>query len=117
MINTDAEKKFGFPKGADNRGSRELTLKYAVTSNEEAKNIIIEVLKKNSDGTEQWIGMNANQGEPAAKFAVPATVNWCKERVSIKGEYELFADWASNNPNIQWWMSVNGGGVVIADGE
>ena len=117
MINTDAEKKYGFPKGADDRGSRELTLEYAVTSNETAKDIIIEVLKTNSDGTQQWIGMNANQGEPAAKFAVPATVNWCKERVSIKSKYESFTEWATKNPNIKWWMSVDGGGVVIADGE
>jgi len=97
MINTGAETKYP-GQGKDNLGTKEVTLNYAVTSAEDAKNIIIEVEKNG-----QWIEMKAKQNEPAAKFAVPTTVTWCSERTSIKAEYPLFVPWASKNSDIVWW--------------
>jgi len=97
MINTGAETKYP-GKGKDNLGTKEVTLNYAVTSEEAAKGIIIEVEKNG-----QWIEMKAERGEPAAKFAVPATVDWCSERTSIKEKNEKFVDWATRNASIKWW--------------
>ena len=103
MINTGAEAMFGSSKGADNRGSKELILKYAVRNAEEAKNITIEVEKASG----VWVGMNAETGEPAAKFAIPApnpdAENWCKERTPIQTKYTKFTDWVTGQ-NIKWWL-------------
>ena len=109
MINTGAEAMFGNGKGRDNMGSRRITLDWAVEDKEDANNITIEVLKTLSDGTSEWIEMTAHQGEPAAKFAIPAPdpdeENWCSERQSIKDTFETFAEWAQsgNALDFKWW--------------
>lgn len=103
MINTGAEAMYGFPRGADNRGTREVTLYYSVNSNEAAKGIKIEVQKTTAAGL-TWVEMKAEQGEPAAKFAVPATYEWLPERSSIKDEKETFVQWCQNhNTQLKWW--------------
>ena len=75
-----------------------IELNFSVTTPADAKKIKIQVLK----GT-VWTDIEADQGQPAAKIAVPATTDWCEERVSIKSAYPSFAEWATRNPNIQWW--------------
>lgn len=46
--------------------------------------------------------LHANQGEPAAKFAIPAQVAWADERQSIKDKYSKFGQWI-NDPTVKWW--------------
>ena len=105
MINTrgtEADQPQGVrSKSLDNLTEPDfITLNFNVNSPAEAKNIKIQVKKGNS-----WADIEADQGQPAAKFAVPVTVDWCKERVSIKHEYEKFCEWATRTPNLQWWVS------------
>ena len=106
MINTGAERMFGSSKGADNKGSKELTLKYAVADAAAAKNITIQVQKGDI-----WVEMTAPNGEPAAKFAIPApnpdAENWCKERTPIQTQYTKFTDWVQGQSNIKWWLGTS----------
>jgi hypothetical protein len=66
------------------------------------KAVKLEVWKK-YEGTEQWVLMDAEQGKPAAKFAVPTNVLWMNERVSIKTKYGKFCEWATTAPEVKWW--------------
>jgi hypothetical protein len=108
MINTGAEAMFGSSKGADGRGSKELTLKYPIRNAEQAKNITIQVQKALPNGQKQWMEMTAPTGEPAAKFAIPApnpdSENWCNERTPIQTKYTKFTDWVQGQSNIKWWL-------------
>lgn len=108
MINTGAEAMFGSSKGADNRGSKELTLKYPIRNAAAAQNITIQVQKTLANGETMWMDMLAPEGEPAAKFAIPApnpdAENWCRERTPIQNQYEKFVDWVQEQTNIQWWL-------------
>ena len=91
-------------KSLDGLVEPELPLPFEVNSPEDADKIKIETFKNG-----QWIELTAHQGEPAAKFAIPAPtpdtiVNWCNERVSIKGEKPTFADWARTGQlQFKWW--------------
>ena len=70
--------------------------------------IKLEVEKTVSDGTsdaKEWIEMKAEQGKPAAKFAVPVGTQWADERESLKKKYGKFSTWATTAPHIQWWRS------------
>jgi len=111
MINTGAEAMFGSSKGADNKGSKELTLKYAVANAAAAKNITIQVQKTLANGQTQWMDMTAETGEPAAKFAIPApnpdAENWCRERTPIQTQYTKFTDWVQGQSNIKWWLGTS----------
>ena len=67
-------------------------------------NIKLEV-EKTVNGEKKWLEMTAHEGEPASKFAVPSKIQWCAERESIKGKYELFAQWATSGDayTFRWW--------------
>lgn len=105
MINTNAEKRYP-SKGVtykDEDGNyigHEVTLQWPVANESDAKDIVIKVKKS---GT--WVEMEADQGKPAAKFAVPTTVGWMDERYDIKRKYGLFSTWATEHPEIKWWDS------------
>lgn len=105
MINTNAEKKYPGKgvtyKDADgNYIGHEVTLQWPVANEADAKDIVIKVKKS---GT--WVEMKADQGTPAAKFAVPTTVGWMDERYDIKRKYGKFSEWATEHPEIKWWDS------------
>ena len=51
---------------------------------------------------QQIIRLTINPGNPAEMIAVPTTVNWSNERVSIKNQYPRFVDWISDS-SITWW--------------
>ena len=87
-------------RSVDGLACPEFTLPFAVNSNADAKKIKIQVKRNNV-----WTEIEADQGQPAAKFAVPTTVDWMKERVSIKGIYGEFTTWATSAPNLEWWNS------------
>jgi hypothetical protein len=101
MINTNATTIIGKGKGYEASEDLEpITLDYAVENAAAAKDITIQVKKGDI-----WIGMTAETGEPAAKFAIPAPNyrNWCDERVPIQTTYEKFTDWVTGQ-NIKWWV-------------
>lgn len=51
-----------------------------------------------------WQEMKSPKGEPACKLAVDTNYKVLAERKSIKGEYPLFVDWATNaNFTSKWW--------------
>lgn len=51
-----------------------------------------------------WQEMTSPKGEPACKLAVDTNYKVLAERKSIKGEYPLFVDWATNaNFTSKWW--------------
>jgi len=75
----------------------EFTLPFAVTTNAHAQKIKIEVYKGN-----RWVEITAEQGEPAAKFAVPGTYGWMEERTSIKAVNETFAEWCQGESELIW---------------
>lgn len=58
----------------------------------DAKDIKLEVQKNG-----QWMEMTAKQGVPAAKIAVPQSVDWCNERQGIN-----FGGWVQD-VNYIWW--------------
>ena len=58
----------------------------------DAQDIKLEV---NKNG--QWLEMTARQGQPAAKIAVPQSVDWCNERQGID-----FGGWVQD-VNYIWW--------------
>jgi hypothetical protein len=64
----------------------------------DAKSIPVKVIKNGGE-----VYLEAKQGEPASKVGVPVGFTWCRERVSIKGQYPLFADWATTHPELAWW--------------
>lgn len=80
----------------------EFTLPFAVQSNADAKNIKIEVYKGG-----QWVEITSEQGEPAAKFAVPYNYGWMKERRSIKAENETFTTWCRGESQLIWVGGIN----------
>jgi hypothetical protein len=101
MINTNgtySNKPGVKAKSLDGLTCPEFTLPWAITTNAGVKEIKIQVKKNNI-----WCTIDATTGGPAAKFAVPATVDWCSERTSIKEKNEKFVDWATRNASIKWW--------------
>lgn len=75
-----------------------ITLPFQVYSPYDAKNIEIKVTR---DGVD--VVLKANQGEPASKFAVTASTDWCDERQEISNKYPNFKSWAANNNPLVWW--------------
>lgn len=66
----------------------------------EAKDKLLLKVEKNGVLQE----MEAPVGEPASKLAVDTSFKILKERQSIKGEYPLFVEWATeNNFTSKWW--------------
>ena len=47
----------------------------------------------------------AQQGEPAAKIAVPVGTPWVREKINIGLVYSLFTDWVQNNSNNTSWYN------------
>jgi hypothetical protein len=91
MVNTGA----GPDKTAVN-----VPLNVAIANAEEANTKLPLYVYKN--GT--WQEMRAPKGEPACKLAVGTDYLVLRERTSIKGEYPLFLDWATNaNFTSKWW--------------
>jgi len=62
----------------------------------DAKNILIAVYK---GGT--WVEIEAEQGEPAAKFNCKVGTRWCDEYVNINRVYPDFTTWVTN-PATDW---------------
>ena len=75
-----------------------ITLPFEVYWAGAAKNIEIKVTREGVD-----VVLKANQGEPASKFAVVATTDWCNERQEISEKYPNFKSWAANNNPVVWW--------------
>ena len=71
------------------------------------RSIKLEVQKKLSNGTEQWFEMTARQGDPAAKFAVKQTVDFCDERQKITSKYPSFGQWVENAGDLVWWNPIS----------
>lgn len=66
--------------------------------------IALEVKKTLSTGTSQWFPMTANQGEPAAKFAVDGKYKWLDERTNIKEQNGSFVDWVTGKiGELEWY--------------
>jgi hypothetical protein len=66
--------------------------------------ITLEVKKTLSTGTAQWFPMTANQGEPAAKFAVDGKYQWLDERTNIKAQNGSFVDWVTGKiGELEWY--------------
>ena len=68
------------------------------------RGIKLEVEKTLSDGTTQWFEMTARRGNPAAKFAVKPTVDFCEERQHITSKYSMFGQWVENAGDLVWWL-------------
>jgi hypothetical protein len=69
------------------------------------KGIKIMARKQLSDGSTEWFELRANMGQPAAKFAVPSTVDYCSERLHITRKYKNFGEWVIGNLYV--WYSDN----------
>lgn len=67
----------------------------------DAQSILITVYKGGS-----WVEIEANQGEPAAKFNCPVNTDWCDEYVNINRVYENFSAWVAN-PGVNPWAKKN----------
>ena len=89
-------------RSLDGLACPEFTLPFAVNSNADAKNIKIQVKKGGN-----WVEITSEQGEPAAKFAVPTTYGWLKERTSIKAVNESFSDWCQGKSELIWIGGIN----------
>lgn len=62
----------------------------------DARNILITVYKGGS-----WVEIQAEQGQPAAKFNCKVGTKWCDEYVNIKRVYPDFTTWVAN-PSVDW---------------
>ena len=67
----------------------------------DAKNILITVYKGGS-----WVEIEADKGQPAAKFNCPVNTDWCDEYVNINRVYENFSAWVAN-PGVNPWAKKN----------
>ena len=61
-----------------------------------AKNILITVYKGGS-----WVEIQAEQGQPAAKFNCKVGTKWCDEYVNINRVYPDFTTWVAD-PSVDW---------------
>ena len=61
-----------------------------------AKEILITVYKGGS-----WVEIQAEQGQPAAKFNCKVGTKWCDEYVNITRVYPNFTTWVAN-PSVDW---------------
>ena len=106
MINThgtDADQSANVQRQSlDGLTCPEFTLPFAVTTNADAKKIKIQVKKGGN-----WVEITSEQGEPAAKFAVPHTYGWMKERTSIKAVNETFTTWCQGESELIWVGGIN----------
>lgn len=80
----------------------EFTLTIQGVKAAKGKNIKLEVKKPLSNGTEDWVEMKATTGQPAAKFAVKPTVDYCEERQHIQNKYNLFGQWVQH-ADLVWY--------------
>ena len=88
MINTNATQRVSPSKGYEADYELDpIDLDYTVANSEDAKNIIIEVLKSGN-----WVEMRAEVGMPAAKFACTPSHQWAEERQSLSGNTN-FEEW------------------------
>lgn len=62
----------------------------------DARNILITVYKGGS-----WVEIQAEQGQPAAKFNCKVGTKWCDEYVNITRVYPDFKTWVAN-PAVDW---------------
>jgi len=76
----------------------------------DAKNILITVYKGGS-----WVEIQAEQGEPAAKFNCKVGTKWCDEYVNITRVYRNFTAWVAN-PSVDWTQG-DGSTSVLTDGD
>ena len=67
----------------------------------DAKNILITVYKGGS-----WVEIEADKGQPAAKFNCPVNTDWCDEYVNINRVYENFSAWVAD-PGVNPWAKKN----------
>lgn len=67
----------------------------------DAKNILITVYKGGS-----WVEIEADKGQPAAKFNCPVGTDWCDEYVNINRVYENFSAWVAD-PGVNPWAKKN----------
>ena len=87
-----------------------IDLEYNITTMAQVKAIEIKVEKtvlEAINGIEEaktdWIVLNAETGQPAAKFAVTEeNVNWCDERENISETYPNFGKWVKGEVE-KWW--------------
>jgi hypothetical protein len=90
MINTNARRiKPESPyKAADGLSSTTFELAGSWSDNQNTfaaqvrDNIKVEV-NKGSDGSDNWMELKANQGQPACKIGVPITKSWAEEKVRV----------------------------------
>jgi hypothetical protein len=69
----------------------------------DARNILITVYKGGS-----WVEIQAEQGQPAAKFNCKVGTKWCDEYVNIQRVYPDFTTWVAN-PSTNWeYLDANG---------
>ena len=69
----------------------------------DARNILITVYKGGS-----WVEIQAEQGQPAAKFNCKVGTKWCDEYVNIQRVYPDFKTWVAN-PATNWeYIDANG---------
>ena len=74
----------------------------------DAKNILITVYKGGS-----WVEIEAEQGQPAAKFNCKVGTKWCDEYVNISRVYPNFTTWVAN-PSVDWTQG-DGSTSVLTD--
>ena len=58
-------------------------------------------VKKNVNGVQTWVEIEAEQGKPAGKFNSPVGTKWCEEYANIKRVYTSFAAWVAN-ASVTW---------------
>lgn len=102
MINTNAD-RYTTAKGVNGKtASKKITVP-GVASMSDLSNIEIRVQKTNGEGTLGWYLLTADQGQPAAKFAVAKQIKWCNERQDIKKIYTGFVNWVTSDPAAAWY--------------
>ena len=74
----------------------------------DAKNILITVYKGGS-----WVEIEAEQGQPAAKFNCKVGTKWCDEYVNITRVYPDFTTWVAN-PSVDWTQG-DGSTSILTD--
>lgn len=66
--------------------------------------VLVNKFTKNADGTftDNWIELEAKQGQCPAKLCVNQTFEYCSEREPIDSKYTGFQSWVQGNKYI-WW--------------
>ena len=86
-----------------NSGNAEVFEVTGINKSNNARDIVIKVVRTSSSGQEIISELKAEVGKPAAKIGVNPKFKPCAERQDIRKKYPLFSQWVQGNLDGAWY--------------